>query len=129
VNLIHYYGVLAPAAKWRAAIVPAPIENELGSDACGCEGERDTKRGRRRNYAWSVLMARVFEFDVLKCPDCHGRLKILAAIHPPLNTRKILDCMGLPCRGAPPIAHATDRDISATMGNMPPQRRLARSSR
>jgi hypothetical protein len=49
-------------------------------------------------------MARVFEVDVLKCPDCNGRLRILAAIHPPEATRKILDCIGL--RGPPqqPVA-------------------------
>jgi hypothetical protein len=50
-------------------------------------------------------MARVFEIDVLKCSDCNGRLKILAAIHPPGNTRKILKCMGLPTR-PPPVAPA-----------------------
>jgi hypothetical protein len=50
-------------------------------------------------------MKRVFEFDVLNCPDCNGRMKILAAIHPPINTRKILECMGLPIR-PPPVARA-----------------------
>jgi hypothetical protein len=32
-------------------------------------------------------------------------MKILAAIHPPINTRKILECMGLPIR-PPPVARA-----------------------
>ncbi len=46
-------------------------------------------------------MKRVFELDVLKCTNCDGRLRILAAVHPPVNTRKILECMGLPSRAAP----------------------------
>jgi len=50
-------------------------------------------------------MRKVFEFDVPNCPACGGRLKILAAIHPPINTGKILECMGLPGR-APPVACA-----------------------
>ena len=54
-----------------------------------------------RPYAWSHLMARVFEFDVLNYPNCNGRLKILAALHPLVNTRKILKCMNLPGRALP----------------------------
>jgi hypothetical protein len=69
-------------------------------------------------------MARVFEFDVLKCPECNGRLKILAVIHPPFNTRKILECMGLPSR-APPIARAvferTFEEFYRPLGNRLPR--------
>jgi hypothetical protein len=109
VNLIRFHGVLGPAAKWRASIVPAAADDELARDAC--EGEESCgKKKRPRNYPWAELMARVFEFDVLKCPDCQGRLKILASIHPPDTTRKILDCMGLPSR-APPIARAISESI------------------
>jgi hypothetical protein len=104
-NLIHYYGVLGPAAKWRATIVPAAAEIVSTPVPCGCREESRSKARVPRNYEWSRLMARVFEFDVLECPDCRGRLKILAAIHPPVVTRKILDCMGLPCR-APPVTRA-----------------------
>lgn len=61
---------------------------------------------RPRNYSWAELMRRVFEVDVLECPACHGRMRILAAIHPPEATRAILECLGLPTR-APPITPAT----------------------
>ena len=109
-NLIHFYGVLGPASKWRASIVPASPEDNSTSERCGCEEDRTAKKGRPRNYAWASLMARVFECDVLKCEKCSGRLRILAAIHPPVNTRKILECMGLPSR-APPIARAVSESI------------------
>jgi hypothetical protein len=42
---------------------------------------------------------------------CGGRMRILAAIHPPEAIRKILDCRGLPSR-PPPIARALpEREI------------------
>ena len=50
-------------------------------------------------------MKRVFLVDVLQCERCGGRMKILAAIHPPDTTEKILECLGLPSR-APPLAPA-----------------------
>ena len=52
---------------------------------------------------------RSFKFDVLECPRCHGRLRILAAIHPPDVTRKILDWLGLPSR-PPPLTPAAPAD-------------------
>ena len=48
-------------------------------------------------------MRRVFAVDVLECPRCAGRMRILAAIHPPETAQAILACLGLPER-APPIA-------------------------
>jgi hypothetical protein len=96
VNMVRFHGVIGPAAKWRAAIVRQCPEIE--DNTCGHEKEPGEKKKRPRNYAWASLMARVFEIDVLECPDCNGRLRILAAIHPPNNTRKILECMGLPTR-------------------------------
>jgi len=45
----------------------------------------------------------VFEFDVLACPRCGARMRILAAINSPDAIQKILACLGLPTK-APPIA-------------------------
>jgi len=42
-----------------------------------------------------IHMKRVFSVDVLQCERCGGRMKILAAIHPPDTTGKILECLGL----------------------------------
>lgn len=56
-----------------------------------------------RNYTWAELMKRVWSIDVLQCPRCLGRMRIVAAIHDPDATRKILECLGLPSR-APPLA-------------------------
>jgi len=53
----------------------------------------------------SCLLHRTFAIDALTCSRCGGRVRILAAIHPPDNTRKILECLGLPSR-RPPVAPA-----------------------
>jgi hypothetical protein len=108
-NLIHYFGVIAPAAKWRPAIVPAPPACE-DSRECGHEKSNGVDT-RRRNYSWASLMRRVFEIDVLECSRCNGRLRVIAAIHPPVATRKILECLGMPTR-APPLRPAASGEIS-----------------
>ena len=113
-NLTRYSGVLAPAAAFRPLVVP---EGEAPSATAhaGCRGgvaaaksdsgEANEKPRLPRNYPWAQLMARVFGFDVLACPRCGARMRILAAINPPDAIRKILGCLGLPTR-APPIAPA-----------------------
>ena len=50
-------------------------------------------------------MKRVFLVDVLQCELCGDRMSIIAAIHPPDVTDRILECLGLPSR-APPVAPA-----------------------
>jgi hypothetical protein len=50
-------------------------------------------------------MERVFEFDVLACPRCGAKMRILAAIDAPGAIHEILACLALPSR-APPIAPA-----------------------
>ena len=54
---------------------------------------------------------RSFSIDVLECPRCGGRMRILAAINPPETIQKILKCLGIPSR-PPPLASA----ISPTAG-------------
>ncbi len=58
---------------------------------------------RPRRLAWADLLRRVFAVDVLECPRCGGRMRLLATIHPPEATQAILECLALPPR-APPIA-------------------------
>src|SRR5213593_2801120 len=67
------------------------------------------------NCSWAL--------DVLACPRCMGRMRILAAIHHPDATRKILECVSLPSR-APPVAPAafnqpTQPDGYATVSSTP----------
>ena len=103
-HLVRYFGILASAAKQRPAIVPVPPPAS-SADACGHRDSREKEMPLARNYSWSQLMARIFAVDVLACPRCGGRMRILAAIEDPAVARKILDCLGLPSR-PPPVAPA-----------------------
>ncbi|MHC5028581.1 MAG: transposase [Planctomycetota bacterium] len=113
VNLVRYHGVLAPAARHRAQVIPSGPAPEPRPAHGGCERIRqgdepsDTEKSppRPRNYTWAELMRRVFEVDVLVCSLCSGPMRVLAAIHPPEATQAILDCLGLPSR-APPVSPA-----------------------
>jgi hypothetical protein len=119
-NLVRYHGVLAPAARHRTRVVttgratcsdavPAPADTEATPVSAGAD-RIEQEPTRPRNYAWAELMSRVFEIDVLECPECGGTMRILAAIHPPETTRAILECLDLPTRSPPVTPPAPAHD-------------------
>jgi hypothetical protein len=83
VNLILYYGVLAPRGAWRSALVLATADDVDASDG-ESSGEPDGDTGRSAvspaagAYQWAELMRRTFGVDVLACPRCGGRLHLVA---------------------------------------------------
>ena len=101
-HLIRYHGNLGPAAKDRAKVVGTPVTPPAPNAAVtdkASEGEsRDidsTKLARPSRLPWAVLLKRVFMTNVLTCPECQGRMTILAAITNPEAIRKILDHLGI----------------------------------
>jgi hypothetical protein len=119
-HLVRYAGILAPAAKWRALIVPMATASSVESRAVNSsvteatsycrdssvdEGVESSVHCHSRNYTWAELMKRVWALDVLECPRCQRRMRIIAASHSPDAIGKILDCLGLPSR-APPVSPA-----------------------
>ena len=64
---------------------------------------------RPRRLAWAELLRRVFAIDVLACPRCGGRMRLLAAIYPPNTTQAMLECLELLAR-APPAAPPRPED-------------------
>ena len=97
INLILYHGVLAPRAAWRRAVVPFR-EDAQGPQGCvTCEGNSDrTSPPRFPNRTWADLMRRSFGFDVLACPRCAGRLKLVALIQDGAVIQRILRHLGRP---------------------------------
>ena len=89
-------GVLAPHAKWRAAIVPAPAENASGQSADHTHAQPSPAR-----LSWARLLKRVFDIDLEHCPNCGGALKIIAAIVEPPVIARLLAHLGLPTRAPP----------------------------
>jgi hypothetical protein len=55
----------------------------------------------------ATLLRRSFAVDVLKCPKCHGRLRVMAVITEREPVRRILAHLGMPTE-APPLARARD---------------------
>ena len=43
-----------------------------------------------RTWTWPALMHRVFALDVLACPRCGGRLRVIASVQNPLAVLAIL---------------------------------------
>ena len=71
----------------------------------------DLRTPRPRRVEWAKLMRRVFAVDVLECPRCGGRMRLLAVTHPPEATHTILECLDLPAR-APPTRAPIPDDIA-----------------
>jgi hypothetical protein len=69
---------------------------------------------RLRRLAWADLLRRAFAIDVLRCPDCDGRMRILAAIQSPETTEAILGSLGLPVRAPPTLPTRPDDGLEAT---------------
>lgn len=101
INLILYYGVLAPRAAWRSQVVehaPSPdVSGPASTEAATPEGAQPIA-GRQRPGAlrWAELMRRTFGFDVLACPRCGGRLRLIALIEHASVIQRILRHLGLP---------------------------------
>jgi hypothetical protein len=78
----------------------APERTTLTPQAAGSEGTK-VKSGWR---AWSgaALMHRAFAIDVLACPHCGGRLRLIATLHEPAVIRKLLAHLGMARSGPSP---------------------------
>jgi hypothetical protein len=57
---------------------------------------------RPPRWRWADLLQRVFAVDVLACPNCGGRMRVLATIEDPPVVRRILTHLGLMGDAGPP---------------------------
>jgi hypothetical protein len=95
-----YHGVLAPHARSRARVVrsgrPAPAlhapEREASPRAAGTPGA----------WTWAALMPRGLALDVLACPRCGGRLRVLATVQTPRAVQALLASLARSGAPAPP---------------------------
>ncbi len=68
--------------------------------AAGSEGAKLKSGGRAWN--WAALMHRAFAIDVLACPRCGGRLRLIATVYEPAVIRKLLAHLGMARSGPSP---------------------------
>jgi hypothetical protein len=133
VNLLVYHGVFAPHAHGRkdavrrahegagpsaapptagkatsdpagtgAAALPAP-QPDGGDPATPRPPPSPTGYVRPNHFTWASLLERTFAIDVLACPDCGGRLRLIATITDPAVIDKILTHLGLPTEPPAPL--------------------------
>jgi hypothetical protein len=100
-HVVRYHGVFGPAAQDREKIVRDSTRVEYGRGEAPAEPTKAREIDasgipRLGRLPWAVLLKRVFLVDVLECPKCKGRMKILAAVTAPASVRRVLDSLGFP---------------------------------
>ena len=81
---MHWYGRQA---------VESPTPTDAPKDQ-----EVSTRSSRK---AWARLLAKVYELDVLACPQCGSRMEVIAVILDPAEIHKIIACLAKHGRGPP----------------------------
>jgi hypothetical protein len=96
-HTVKYAGVLAPASPWRPRITPRGTAENLEVVPLTDAAERDTApKGAGTYRPWAELLARTFAVDVLQCPTCKGRMKLLAVVSDPKSIARYLSALGEP---------------------------------
>jgi hypothetical protein len=93
---VRYAGLLASASKLRARL--GPKRATVGQEPAPCSRVEDLADvPRHRPYRpWAELLKRTFGFDVLACPRCDGRLRLLAMVTEPEGVERYLGALGEP---------------------------------
>jgi len=69
---------------------------------------------RRTRVPWADLLQKVFAIDVLACPDCNGRMQLIAFITQATVAKRILDHLGLESTGPPVQSYRRRGSCSGT---------------
>ena len=101
-HVVHYSGVLAPAAKLRPLIVPPPPP-PAEDEAAKPTGKPPTQRCVY--IPWALLAKKTFKHEIDRCPKCQGKMKLKALIQEPESIARYLRHLGEPTE-PPPLAPA-----------------------
>lgn len=89
-HTVRYAGVLASASKLRPRLAPkSAVPPKPTADV-----PESPRRGAYR--PWAELLKRTFGFDVLACPCCSGRMKLLALVTESTSVARYLQGIGEP---------------------------------
>ena len=80
--------MLAPHARWRPQVVG--YGRVVPEAAARDPAEARVPPSIPCNWTWAALMRRAFALDVLACPRCGGRLRVIATVEDPVGVRQIL---------------------------------------
>jgi hypothetical protein len=104
-HTVRYAGVIASASKLRPRILPDPPEQSGTSRPGGLESDVEPPPRRCRYRCWAEWMMRTFAVDVLCCPRCSGRLRLVALMTERNEIARYLRALGEPT-DAPPRSAA-----------------------
>src|SRR6266545_1805439 len=96
-------GIVGPeVVRDDVAVVDVGRKRDVEGDGCStCAPALFAQRGEGTGIAQSTgeLLAKVFEIDVLACPECGGRMQLIAFIAESTVAKRILDHLGLDSTG------------------------------
>ena len=109
-HLVSYHGVFAPRSHFRRKLAPVPT---VPSDKTDTHHPFDLARTpttpdsqnaepRDRYLSWAELLRRTRGVDILQCPRCGGRMKLLAFVTEPKLAAEILPRLGLQAKATGP---------------------------
>ena len=90
----HWYG--------RQAAEPPTPTDAPKEQAQGGPLHRQVSTPSSRK-AWARLLAKVYELDLMACPQCGSRMAVIAVIRDPAEIRKIISCLAKHGRGPPTV--------------------------
>jgi hypothetical protein len=94
-HTVKYSGVLASASRWRSRITPHSVSGDTSETTAATDAAQAApKRGTYR--PWAELLRRTFGVDVLSCPRCQGRMKLLAMVTDAKSVARYLANIGEP---------------------------------
>ena len=105
IHSVRYHGIFAPNSKARARVVPGSADAPEPMPSPPSSKPKANTGTRSYRVPWADLLKKVFAVDVLACPDCGGRLQIIAFIADDTVARRILLHLRLDSRG-PTVARA-----------------------
>ena len=107
-HLLRFHGLLAPHAAWRAQILPSvrdAVDQDVGAAGTGLRpvaGDGSPPSSGSTGLSWAALMKRVFALDVLLCPRCGGRRRIVGVYSGGQRLRDLLERLRLGDRSSRP---------------------------
>ena len=104
-HTVRYAGVLGSASKLRPRLAPKREAAALAPCVEDVAEVPDVPRRRSPYRPWAELLRRTFGFDVLSCPRCEGRMRLLAMVTESKSVARYLRALGEPT-DAPPQAPA-----------------------
>src|SRR4029453_18443287 len=123
INLLLYHGAFAPRGRCHnGPVVVADAPSRAAPPASGAAGPPPGPDAAPAAYvrppyvAWADLLRRVFALDVLACPSCGGRLRLLATIEDRAVIEHILTHLGLPVDLPQPSAARTPAWLPGVRG-------------